>query len=226
MGRFGLGVLGAFLGTLVGVAVYYGVFTLTGKKIKLLALGVGYLAGLGTQLLGKEGSKELGALTGVFVLAGLFGVQYAMGVDQFNRPIKAVTQGLAEMYDNRVALAKEVMKEVPNGTDDEIRAYLAKAEADEDEKPDPSQVTKEDIQSFRDSDWPEHRDFASGKISREQFTKDTRLDEIQNRIDETAKEFQSSPGYKMLLIAKSLTWFNLVCMASGVGLAYRMSTNA
>ena len=74
---FGMGLLGGFIGALVGVTIYFLVFKFTGYRIKLLAIGVGALAGWFADFLGKgEGSKELGGITAVLVLAGVVGAQY------------------------------------------------------------------------------------------------------------------------------------------------------
>src|SRR3954452_614355 len=48
---FALGLLGAFIGAAVGSTIYFLIFNYTGIRLKLLAIGVGYLTGLGAELL-------------------------------------------------------------------------------------------------------------------------------------------------------------------------------
>src|ERR1700690_355788 len=74
---FAMGLLGGLMGALIGAAIYFLIFKYTGLRFKLLAVGVGGLAGWFAELLGKgEGSKELGGIPAVFVLVGIVGAQY------------------------------------------------------------------------------------------------------------------------------------------------------
>jgi len=129
-----------------------------------------------------------------------------------------------EIYDTRLAYAKEVLEAIPTGSEKEVRAFLVKQYAEEGEKVKPEAVDAEEVQAMKD-ELPELRDLVSGKITKERYAI-KRINEDKNADGEDEEKFQGSGAYKMVLLAMSLSWFNIVCMVAGVGLAYRMSTDA
>lgn len=216
---FGLGILGAAVGTLVGALLYFLVFHYFGLRFKLLAVGVGFLSGLGAELLGrKEGSKELGAIAATFCLVGLVAAQYCVVKLWWNSEADATEP----TYEAAVVEAKRVLTAVPTGSDQEIRVYLAKENAEEDEKPAPEEVTTEDVQDFRESELPRMKDLASGKITREQFDKENAVDPAEAAADKAAGEDTFKAAFLLFLLSK----FNLVSMAAAAGLAYKACSNA
>jgi len=212
------------VGALVGTLVYYLVFHFLGFRIKLLAVGVGALAGWGAEFLGRgEGSKELGGLTAIFVLAGIVGAQYLVALSWWH---EAVPTGLfGSAYTNSVIEAKAIIKAVPNGSDEEIRNYLAQEQAKEDGepgvKPNPAAITKEQIKEFRETDLPQFQDLASGKMTHEQYN-------IIHRIDSVAEQSQDSEEgtFKAIFLLLLLSKYNLVSLCVAAGVAFKMCTNA
>lgn len=296
--RFLLGIGGALIGAAMGAAVYFTVFKFTDKKIKLLAIGVGFLGGLGARLLGREGSKELGAITGALVLVAIFGTQYMMAkskVDDVLDPaafyevqvkyakevVKAVPNGTeaeiraylakeeyedtpaaeipeidvkelkrelprlremaegkitkeqyvermfdgTEIYEERLEYAKEALAAIPTGSEKEIRAFLVKQYAEEGEKVKPEAIEAEEVAAMKE-ELTELRDLVNGKITKERYAFKKEGAEGGSSEGDEDEEFQGSGAYNILLLAMSLSWFNVVCMVAGVGLAYRMSTDA
>lgn len=218
-----MGMLGGFVGALVGVTIYFVVFKYTGLRIKLLAIGVGALAGWFADFLGKgEGSKELGGLTVVFVLGGLIGAQYLVALGWWNEFRETQIKEVAVLYDSSVTEAREAMKVVPTGSDAEIRAYLVKQAAKEGDKLDPGTIANDDVKIFRTVVLPEYQSLATGQISREQFEQSHHL-----KTHETAAEQQEETNtFKGIFMLLLLSKMNLFSLAAAGGLAFKMSTNA
>jgi hypothetical protein len=222
---FGMGLLGGLGGALVGAAIYYVILRCSGYEMnlltRLLAIGVGGLAGWMAELLGKgEGSKELAGITAVLVVTCVVGAQYlvALGIWQ---DVTGAKVG-ASLYDKQVGQARQAVKMMPTGTDMEIRNYLAVAQAEDDDKPNPVAVTDEDIKQFRDKELPGLQDLATGKITREQFN-------AQNNIDpkKEAKQSEDEEGtfkgvFLLILLARS----NIFSLIAAAALAFRLSANA
>lgn len=143
---------------MLGGTIYFLIFHYTGFRWKLIGLGIGLLAGLGARWLGKdEGSKELGILAAIFSILGIFFAQYAAAKSFYNEAdLDPVELG----YEASVAAAKKVITAIPTGSDQEIRLYLAKEDAEEGEQPDLKSVSKEDVKYFRENDLPELRNLA------------------------------------------------------------------
>jgi hypothetical protein len=223
--NFGLGLLGGALGALVGSLIYFLIFKYTGFQIKLLALGVGALAGWGAELLGRgEGSNELGSITAVLVLVGIVGAQYFVALGWWHE--FSPVQILNSAYTNSVREAKEAVKAVPTGSDEEIRSYLAREQARENaeagEKPDPASITKEDIKEFREQSLPKFQELASGKMNQDQYNAKNGIDPTNFKKAEDGEEGTFKGIFLLLLLSR----INIVSLCGAAGLAYKMSTNA
>lgn len=216
---FGLGLLGGFIGALVGVVVYFLIFKYTGYRLKLLAIGVGALAGWFADFLGRaEGSKELGVITATFALMGLIGAQYFVALGWWHE-IRAEEFKLAEAaFTLAVSEAKEAVKSVSTGSDVEIRLYLAAKEKNSS----PAEISEEQVREFRDATLPEYRTLASGQLSKEQFMQQH---ELKNSMtsDEQKEDDNTFKGVFLLLF---LSKINLFALAAAAGLAFKLSTNA
>ena len=223
MGNFGKGVLGAALGAILGSGAYYLLFIHTSVRLKLLALGIGFLAGMGARLLSKDRSKELGAIVAVVAVASIVGTQYLIAQSWF-REIEGSPSENKSDYENRVAEARKVLAAVPNGTDQEIRLYLAKEMADEDEKPDPKAVDREEIKEFKEVDLPKYRDLASGKITKVDYDKANTIEvtEEDRQRDKDAEKL----AFRIIFIALTLSKFNIACMIGAAGIGYKMTADA
>jgi hypothetical protein len=224
---FGLGLLGAFLGVIVGTGLWLLVHTFIGAKSKFLILGVGFFAGLGARYLSRdEGSQQLGMIAAALTLMGVFGVQYYIAYqDMFGYDLSQVARNIVEM---QVTEAKKVLAAMPNESDEEIRTYLATAYADEEEdeeeeapptseKVDPKSITETDIRDFREHMLPRYKDLASGKIPAAESIKE---------LEKEEEEFKESAGVKLWLVVQGFGVFKLGLLIASCGLAYRMSANA
>jgi hypothetical protein len=204
--------------------IYYLVFHFLGFRLKLLAVGVGALAGWGAEYLGRgEGSKELGGLTAIFVLAGIVGAQYLVALSWWHEAIPGSVFNTA--YTNAVIEAKVVVKEVPTGSDEEIRNYLAREQVKEDgeegAKPNPAAIAKEDIKEFREKHLLQFQDLASGKMTHEQYNAVNGINTIREQSRDT-EEGTFKAVFMLLLLSRA----NLISLCLAAGLAYKMSTNA
>jgi hypothetical protein len=218
---FAMGLLGGLVGALIGAAIYFLIFKYTGLRFKLLAVGVGGLAGWLAELLGKgEGSKELGGITAVFVLAGIVGAQYFVALGWWH---EGLSTGFGDSaYTVNVRQAKEVVTAIPTGSDGEIRNYLAKEEADDGDKPDPGSVSDDDVKQFRDKDLPEFQDLASGKMTEAQYDASKGIDPVREKQLEQTEESTFKGVFLLLLISKA----NIVSLVVAAGVAFRLSANA
>jgi len=220
---FALGFVGAIVGALIGASIYYLIFNYTGFRLKLLAVGVGYLAGFGAELLGrKEGSKELGVIAAVLTLGAIAGAQYLVAKNWWNSGSETRASAAVSAYDERVAVAKKVVAAIPTGSDQEIRIYLASDELEPGEKPDPASVTAEEIAAYRETVLPEMRDIASGKLTREAFDENTKKEEALAKSEQLSDEGTFKAVFLLLLLGK----FNLISMAAAAGLAFKLCSNA
>jgi hypothetical protein len=222
---FGLGLVGALTGAVVGGIVYCALAYFIGFRLilvsRFLAIGVGYLAGLGADLLGrKEGSKELGMLAAVFALAAIFGAQYVNARIWWNA--ERGPGALKSLYEASVAEARKVVAAVPTGSDQEIRAYLAAEAADSGEKPDLSAVSAEEIKEFREGTLPEMRKLASGQTTQADFEGKTPADSAQNSRDNSSEKFVFTAYFMLLTIRRS----NIFAMIAAAAAAFKVGSNA
>ena len=203
--------------------IYFLIFNYTGFRLKLLAVGVGYLAGFGAEFLGrKEGSKELGVIAAVLTLSAIVGAQYLVARNWWNSGSETRATAAASAYDERVAEAKKVVAAVPTGSEQEIRIYLASEELEPGEKPDPGAVTADEIQAFRETVLPEMKDIASGKVTREAFDETSKKEEAEAKSEQLSDEGTFKAVFLLLLLGK----FNLISLAAAAGLAFKVCSNA
>jgi hypothetical protein len=226
---FAMGLLGAVIGALVGGILYYVVLRVTGVNFLryFLALGVGGLTGWLANLLGKgEGSKELGGLAAVFTLIGIIGAQYFSMMDTFHQAEDKygdVTQAIEDGgYSDNVKEAKRVVTAIPNGTDAEIRMYIAKEQTEPGQAPKLEQVSSDEIQQFRNEELTNYQDLASGKLTKEAYW-------AKNNFDPKAAKKALDTGETALggiAIILAVLKAGIISMIFGAGLAFKLSSNA
>lgn len=223
---FGRGFLGAALGALLGGAAFYLLFAHTGVRMKLVALGVGFLAGTGARLLGKDRSKELGVIAAVLSIGMIVGAQYLVAWKWFHdgELMRDNNEPAKSDYDERLAEAKKVVAAIPKGTDQEIRLYLAREQAEEGEKPDLQSIEPREIQEFKDEALPRYRQLADGTISRDAYDKEHTVTLSAEERQEMKKEGERV--FKWAFIALLMGKFNLICIAGSAGVAFKMIANA
>jgi len=212
-GNFTLGVVGAVVGGVVSMLIWYFIYKSTGMKLGILALGVGALTGYGSKWLGRCHSTRMGLVTAGCALLCIFGAQYLKARSLWHTDEKLIDQA----YDEEVTEAKKVITEIPNGSDDEIRRYLLKQMVADGERPDSSQITAEEIKIFHDVTWQKMKDIGSGKSTREQYRQERR--KLEGEVSNT-------------LVARIIFWimtlgiFSIFYIIAGVGLAYKIGTGA
>ncbi|HVU08734.1 MAG TPA: hypothetical protein VHG89_09350 [Verrucomicrobiae bacterium] len=220
---FAMGLLGGFIGALVGSAIYFFIYKFTGLHLKLLALGVGGLAGWFTELMGKgEGSKELGGITAVLVLAGVIGAQYFVALGLWHKIVDEQLKYAQSAYANAVVEAKEAIKMIPTGSDAEIRRYLAKQSDESGVKINPADFDENDVKEFRENQLPEYRELANGQITKEQYESTHEIKTTETQADKDTKEDTFKSVFLLLLMSKT----NIFSLVAAAALAFKLSTNA
>ncbi len=220
---FSKGLLGGVIGMFVGVLIYFLIFKYTGYRIKLLAIGVGALAGWFADFLGKgEGSKELGGITAVLVLAGIVGAQYFVALGWWHEGTAERMQSDQAAYANAVIEAKGVVALVPTGSEIEIRGFLSKKAADSGLKLPPADFAADDVKEFHDTLLPEYQKLASGQISKTDYEQQHDLKTSLTKDEQQSEENTFKGIFLLLLLSKA----NLFSLAAAAGLAFKLSTNA
>jgi hypothetical protein len=189
--RFLLGVLGGVLGVVVGCLIWYLIFHFTGTRLRLLAVLVGFTGGLGAKLLSKdEGSGPLGFLTATLTLVGIVLTAYFIGRERAHDYVGGIE---GSIYKEQVAYAKRAVKAVRNGTDEEIRLFLAKEDAEEGKKPQPAAVSAAEVQRFRDVDFAHYKELASGQISEADYFKTERRWHHEEQVADAKRILATMP---------------------------------
>jgi len=224
-----MGLLGGFIGALVGAVIYFAIYKATGGFFLLryiLALGVGGLSGWLACLFSRgEGSKELGGLTCVFTIAGILAAQYFLTLNRWhaNADLNDVNASIRDGgYAAGVKEAKEVVTAIPTGSDVEIRAYLAKQQAEEGQQPKLESISNDEVTQFRSSELTNYMDLASGKTTKEAYWSQTGFDPKQAQKVLDAEDTGVS-GLAMIIAILRAGVFSMI---AGAGLAYKLSTNA
>jgi len=76
--NLGLGILGAFIGALIGIGAMYGFYEWAGFRFPLIGIGIGVLTGFGAKLLYKGTDNTLGIISGAIALVAVVGTLYLM----------------------------------------------------------------------------------------------------------------------------------------------------
>jgi hypothetical protein len=217
---FAMGLLGGFAGALIGGIIYYIIYKTTGLRIGLLALGVGGLAGWAANFLGKgEGSKELGGITAVFVIACVIGAQYLVALERWHKIVGTYQDA---GYSESIAEAKKVVTVVPTGSDGEIRMYLAKQSVEDGEAIKPASVSDDDVKEFREKQLPEYQDLASGKVTKDQYLAKMGLDSDKMKKFQDEEEGTFKGVFLLILFSR----VGIISLIAGAGLAYKLTANA
>lgn len=206
-GNFALSLGGVLLGAVIGMVVWHLIYRFSGWGAGIMALGIGCLAGVAPQVIGHYRSKWMGVIAAVITLAAIFTTQYFNAKLQYNNFVDDTSN---ELYDARLKYAKEAIATVPNGTDDEIRKFLATEQSFEEHKVKPEDIEAEELADFK-KELPELRDMAAGKISKEQYNKE---------LNEGREQLEDSVLMKIYFIFRALGIFNIVNIVFGVGAAY------
>ena len=219
---FMLGIVGALLGSLIGGAVYYTIFRTTGIRLGLIAIGVGYLSGAGAQWLGKgEGSKELGGIAAIFALGAVIGAQYLVALHLWH------AFGISDDYGKSAyvlatQVAKETLKQIPTGSDSEIRSYLAQQAADDSDATNTASISDAEVKDFKEKQLPVLQDLASGKTTKDEFDKQNGITAMQEAKEADREDTNFNTFFMIVLVSK----INIISFIAAAGLAYKVCANA
>jgi hypothetical protein len=208
------GLLGAFIGALIGMGVWYGLTVATGYRIGIVAWGVGALTGFGARMLGRDGNTALGVVSALFAAVAIIGGGTLAMHHMLMKEMGDLSSPkiLHEIY---VEQAKEAKEAGPLETDAQIKAFIAKRE----EVPE-SQVTDEDLASFKKDDLPEIKELASGELTEEKF--------VQRHQSETklATGIASAVGWVAALIGSVFSLWTILWLFLGCASAYKIGADA
>jgi hypothetical protein len=209
--NFALGILGAALGGLIGMLVWYFAYKTTGNSLGFLAIVVGLLSGFGARLLGRHSGVSMGLLTALCAFICILGTQYVLTKESF----RMTDAEIKEMYDEEFADAKKLVEAIPNGTDEEIRTFLLKDYKEAGIPISPSEIDQEEIEEFKEDSLKAAQEFVSGKTTFESYAAE------QHKSDE---ELFDSPIGQIIFWVFALGIFNIVSVCIGVGAAYRIGS--
>ena len=159
-------------------------------------------------------------IAAVFTLVGIVSAQYFVARNWWTEG--SVSRAKENSYEANVAEAKKVVTAMPTGSDDEIRLYLAKENADAGEKPDVKSVAAEEVKEFREATLPHMRELASGKITKMDFEKKKETEDARDKTDKDSDEGTFKAVFLLLLLSK----LNLFSLAAAAGLAFKVCSNA
>ena len=193
------GILGAAIAGLVGMLIWTGLIIATNTEIGYAAWGVGALVGLGAKTLGRGESDGMGLAAAVAALIAILMGQFLATRHAMNR----FADGLIDMaYTEHIAYAKEA---VAAQNDGQIRTLLAKYEAEDDQSPNPSAISEQQISEFK-KELPKLKKAAGGQVSRAEYQR------------EHSMNFPIS-----FILKNSFSLFTLLWIFLGVGTAYRIA---
>lgn len=203
-GNFLLGVAGAIAGGASGLFIWFFLCKATSLRLGFLAIGVGALTGYGARLLGGCHGVKMGLIALVCALACIIGAQYMMAT-------------IDATYAEELAAAKKILLAVPNGTDDEIRAYLARETVAEGEKPDPSQISTDEVKGFREMTWQKMKDLDSGKTAKEHDNQ-----QRQHNVQIVREEGGGTWVVRVFSWGRALGILNICSIIIGTGVACKL----
>jgi hypothetical protein len=203
-----LGVAGAIVGGFLGMVGWYFLIKTTGFEIGYAAWGVGVLAGIGARILGHSGSNALGVSAGVCALVAIVGGQFLAAKSTVNEIFEEAAKGA---YASQLAYAKNALQAIPTGSDSEIRAFLAKDAAEDGSVADPTRITDDEIQEFRQRKLPKLKDIASGKRG-------------ASDIEKELQKVKASLVGDLLILKESLSLFTMLWIFLGVCSAYKIAS--
>jgi hypothetical protein len=205
-GDFLLGVVGAIAGGVSGMFIWLFLCKATGLRLGFLAIGVGALTGYGAKWLGRCHGVKMGLIALVCALACIIGVQY-------------ITAAIDATYAEELAAAKTILQAVPDGTDEEIRAYLARETVEGAEKPDPNLIPADAIREFREMTWQKMKDLDSGKTTKEQYE-----EQRHNDVSNPREEVKGTLISQIINRGRALGMLNIFSIVIGAGVACKLGT--
>lgn len=208
------GVMGSFVGALLGMGIWYGIALATGYQIGIVAWGVGALTGFGARLMAREGNTALGVVSALFaamaiLMGGTLAVHHILMKEIGDFSPESVAH---EAYVEGVKEAKEAG---PLETDAQIKAYLAKRE-----EVTGAEITQADIDEFKKDELPEMNELASGNLTEEEYIKRFKKE------TGAASGIVSAAAWVGCFIANLLSLWTFLWLFLGCASAYKLGADA
>jgi len=163
--NFWLSTAAVFLGAVIGLVLWHVGYRLTGWSLGFMALVTGCIAGAAPQVLGHYRGVGMGFIAAFLTFVAVFTAQFLNAKHEVKSYVKESTQ---EEYDDAMKEAKAAVEAVPNGTDQEIRAHLAKDQSFEGFVVSPSDIDQEEVNDLR-RQLPLMRELVNGQIKPEEY---------------------------------------------------------
>ena len=202
-------ILGACIGSLIGVLIWWGMVHFTEMSWGIMAVAVGWFAGFSARWIGRSEGQQMGIVTALIALAAIISFQAWQASKEFTTSDKDIDAEYADQLKD----AKKVMDAVPNGTDEEIKSYIISDARKLGVEINPAEISADDIKSTREDEWQPAKDLVSK--TKEQFRKEYRDDE---------KEMNSTWLFRIIFWVMAIGLFNIVFIAIGVAFAYRFGS--
>jgi hypothetical protein len=204
--RFYLGLAGAVVAGAIGMTVWYYLILITNYELGIVAWGIGALTGYAAVLLARTGTQKLGICAAIIAASAIVAGQFVFTYDMFEKQLDEIVQ---TWYDEEVEFGKRVEAAT---TDESVRQLVAELKCeDEDEKPDYTAVTEEEITRFNEEIKTNYLELANGIITREEYIRNVKA----NIKDEVS--FRE-------ILAGSVSLFTILWIFLGVGSAYKIAS--
>lgn len=201
------GMAGALIGGIVGAATWAGVTYWTGYEIKLVAIAVGALAGLGSRTLGGGRDYHLGLFAAACAFMAILVGQFSVAQIYMT---KFGASDIAEMeYEFRVEDAKEVIQ---FKTDADFKEYIAASESTFTKTIEPETISAQRVMEFKAKELPELRRLASGETSKSAF------------VEQEKKRLLASLTVKEVFLA-SISPYLFFWVFAGVAAAWKLASD-
>jgi hypothetical protein len=206
--HWGKTILGAFIGSLIAVVIWVVLFKATGIKWGIMAMGVGWSTGFFARWIGRSEGQQMAMVTALIALVSIISFQAWRASTEMSMSDKEID---AE-YNEELKDAKELVALMPNGTDEEIKAYLKTQSQQEGELLPDSELTKEFVDMIRKVQWQPAKDLVDGKKTKEDYRKEIR---------ESEAELSDTTVFKIIFWIKAIGLFNIFFIIAGVAFAYK-----
>ena len=205
------GMLGAFIGSLLGMGVWYGLAIATNHQFGIVAWGVGALTGFGARVLGRDGSTALGVVSALFAaMAILLG-----GTLAIHHMIAGEFGGQNMTHERYTENLKDAKAAGDLETDAQIKAFLAKRESGNE-----ADITTEDVEAFKKDELPEIKELASGKLTEKEYSA------RHHRETAAADGVVSVALWVGSFVGNLLSFWTILWLVFGCASAYKLGADA
>ena len=182
--NFWLSVVAVLIGAILGMTLWHLGYRLTGWRLGIMALVTGCAAGAAPQVLGHYRGVAMGFIAAFVTFVAIFTTQFLNAKVEVK---EYVEDSATEEYEDAVEEAKRALAAVPNGTDQEIRTYLAKEQSFESFVIKPAEIEDYEVRSLRGR-LPFMKELAAGQISPGDYSKREEQEQQREEYEEELTE--------------------------------------